>query len=101
MMEPSSHMHHYELIGSNASPYSRKMLAILRYRRLPYIWRIRHPPTLPVDIAGQPRLMPMLRAPESTHFESDSTPLAHMLEARHVDRSIIPPDAAAAFLCHL
>jgi glutathione S-transferase len=94
-------MLHYELIGSNASPYSRKMLAILRYRRLPYIWRIRHPATLPFEIAGQPRLMPMLRVPGSTRFESDSTPLAHRLEARHVDRSIIPPDATVAFLCHL
>jgi len=100
-MEPSSQMHHYELIGSNTSPYSRKMLAILRYRRLPYIWRIRHPATLPFEIAGEPRLMPMLRVPGSTRFESDSTLLAHMLEARHGDRSIIPPDAAAAFLCHL
>jgi glutathione S-transferase len=92
----------YELVGANGSPYSRKMLAILRYRRLPYNWRVQDPATLPSDVAGGLRLMPMLRAPGGERFECDSTPLAHMLEAGHPRaRSIIPDDPAAAFLCHL
>src|SRR5262249_4356208 len=92
----------YELVGANASPYSRKVLAILRYRHLPYVWRVRDPATLPSDVAGPLRLMPMLRAPDGKRFECDSTPLAHRLEARHPhERSIIPDDPAAAFLCHL
>jgi glutathione S-transferase len=92
----------YELVGANASPYSRKLLAILRYRRLPHNWRVQDPARLPSDIAGPLRLMPMLRAPDGKRFECDSTPLAHMLEARHPqERSIIPDDPAAAFLCHL
>jgi glutathione S-transferase len=92
----------YELVGANASPYSRKMLAILRYRRLPHNWRVQDPATLPSDIAGPLRLMPMLRAPDGKRFECDSTPLAHMLEARHPQaRSIIPDDPGAAFVCHL
>jgi glutathione S-transferase len=95
-------MERYELVGANASPYSRKLLAILRYRRLPYSWRVQDPATLPSDVAGQLRLMPMLRAPGGKRFECDTTPLAHMLEARHPQaRSIIPEDPAAAFLCHL
>jgi glutathione S-transferase len=98
----SSTLDRYELVGANGSPYSRKMLAILRYRRLPYNWRVQDPATLPSDVAGQLRLMPMLRAPAGERFECDSTPLAHMLEARHPRaRSIIPDDPAAAFLCHL
>ncbi|MBV9568727.1 MAG: glutathione S-transferase N-terminal domain-containing protein, partial [Hyphomicrobiales bacterium] len=105
-MNPSisdfEHLDRYELVGANASPYSRKMLAILRYRRLPHSWRIQDPATLPSDFAGQLRLMPMLRAPDGKRFECDSTPLAYMLEARHPEmRSIIPDDPAAAFLCHL
>ena len=98
----SKHIDRYDLVGANASPYSRKMLAILRYRRLPHNWRIQDPATLPSDVAGHLRLMPMLRAPNGNRFECDTTPLAHMLEARHPhERSIIPDDAAAAFLCHL
>ena len=92
----------YELVGANGSPYSRKLLAILRYRRLPYNWRVQDPATLPANVAGSLRLMPMLRAPGGIRFECDSTPLAHRLEARHPQlRSIIPDDPAAAFLCHL
>jgi len=95
-------MQRYELVGCNGSPYSRKMLAILRYRRLPHDWRVEDPATLPSDVAGPLRLMPMPRAPGPERFECDSTPLAHMLEARHPhERSIIPDDPAAAFLCHL
>src|SRR6516165_9367015 len=95
-------MQRYELVGCNGSPYSRKMLAILRYRHLPHNWRVEDPATLPSDVAGPLRLMPMLRVPGSARFECDSTPLAHMLEARHPRaRSIIPDDPAATFLCHL
>ena len=92
----------YEIVGSNGSPYTRKLLAILRYRRLPYVWYVRDPLTLPADAAGPLRLMPMLRRPGATTYECDSTPLAHSLEASHPDlRSIVPPDPAAAFVSHL
>jgi glutathione S-transferase len=95
-------MERYELVGANASPYSRKLLAILRYRRLSYTWRVQDPATLPADVAGPLRLMPMLRVPDGERFDYDSTPLAHRLEARHPEaRSIIPADPAAAFLCDL
>ena len=51
---------------------------------------------MPAEVAGQPRLMPMLLRPCETQFRSDSTPLAHALEAAHPgERSILPPDAAA------
>ncbi|MBV8962272.1 MAG: glutathione S-transferase [Hyphomicrobiales bacterium] len=102
LISDAKELDRYELIGANASPYSRKLLAVLRYRRLPYTWRVQDPATLPSDVAGQLRLMPMLRMSDGKRFECDSTPLAHMLEARHPKvRSIIPDDPAAAFLCHL
>ena len=92
----------YEVVGSNGSPYTKKLLAILRYRRLPYVWYVRDPLTLPVEVAGPLRLMPMLRSPGAAKFECDSTPLAHSLEALHPGmRSIVPPDPAAAFVSHL
>ncbi|MFO1408333.1 MAG: glutathione S-transferase family protein [Steroidobacteraceae bacterium] len=92
----------YEIVGANGSPYTLKLLAILRYRRLPYVWRVADPVSLPADEAGALRLMPMLRRPGAATFECDSTPLAHSLEAAHPGvRSIVPPDPAVAFLSHL
>ena len=90
----------YELIGANPSPYSRKLRAIMRYRRLPHIWRLNRPTMSPEIDAIKPKLIPILRFPDGT-YRIDSTPLAHELEARHSERSIIPPDAADAFICHL
>lgn len=90
----------YELIGANPSPYSRKLRAILRYRRLPHVWRLRRPQMSTEIEAVRPKLLPILRFPEGV-YRVDSTPLAYELEARHTERSIIPPDPADAFICHL
>ncbi|HYB99999.1 MAG TPA: glutathione S-transferase N-terminal domain-containing protein [Candidatus Limnocylindrales bacterium] len=95
----------YEIIGANPSPFSRKLRAILRYRRLPHVWRLRGPDMGPAIEAVRPRLIPILGIPAddgSMRYAVDTTPLAHELEARHPGaRSIVPPDPAAAFLCHL
>lgn len=90
----------YELIGANPSPYSRKMRAILRYRRIPHIWRLKRPTMSPEIDAIKPALIPILRFPDGRYLV-DSTPMAHALETLHKERSIIPPDAADAFICHL
>lgn len=91
----------YQLIGSNASPYSRKLRAILRYRRIPHVWRLRRPEMGPEIESVRPKLVPMLKAPGESHWRVDSTPIAEWLEVRHPERSIIPPDPADAFLCFL
>lgn len=92
----------YRLIGANPSPYSRKLRAILRYRRLPHVWTVGSPDTLPEVAHVKPRLIPMLRAPDEDPWRVDSTPVALWLEQRHPgSRSILPDDPAEAFLCHL
>ncbi|HSW12061.1 MAG TPA: glutathione S-transferase N-terminal domain-containing protein [Solimonas sp.] len=92
----------YRLYGGNPSPYSRKLRAIMRYRRLAHVWRVGTPDTLPEISTVRPKLIPILRIPETGEFRVDSTPLAYLLEQRHPgERSIIPPQPADAFICHL
>jgi glutathione S-transferase len=91
----------YRLHGANPSPYSQKMRAIMRYRRLPFVWD-NDGTARDVAIAGQlPPVIPVLRFPDG-RLMNDSTPLAYELERLHpADRSIVPDDAALAFLSDL
>jgi hypothetical protein len=45
-------------------------------------------------------VIPVMEYPDGT-FHNDSTPLIYDLEARHTERSVIPPDPAHAFIAHL
>lgn len=93
----------YRLLGGPGSPYSLKMRAILRYRRLPHHWIV---PNGYISTGGElrqagKRVIPVLQYPEGGYW-ADSTPLAYALEARHPgQRSIVPPDPGQAFLSHL
>jgi glutathione S-transferase len=87
------------LVGGYGSPYSRKMRAVLRYRRIPHRWVIRGTPESeelprpPVD------LIPVVFLPDRPDEALiDSTPLIRRLEAVSVDRSVIPTDPALAFV---
>jgi glutathione S-transferase len=92
----------YRLIGGEGSPYSVKMRAILRYRRLPFIWVVRTPKVQKETADVRPRVIPVLQYPEDGSYHVDSTLLAFELEQRHPgERSIIPDDPGHAFLCHL
>jgi glutathione S-transferase len=91
----------YRLIGSLGSPYSRKMRAIMRYRRLPHDWILRTERNRDQIAHMKPALVPVLQYPDSDQMKNDSTPLAYDLEERHSERSIIPDDPCHAFLSHL
>lgn len=89
------------IVGVPASPYSRKLRAVLRYRRIPHAWIMRGSPEnrdLP-----RPRvdLLPQLIVPGpdgSPEALTDTTPLIRRLESRQAGRSVIPPDPVVAFL---
>jgi glutathione S-transferase len=92
----------YRLVGCNPSPFSRKLRAILRYRRLPHVWIVGTADTVAEVAHVRPKLVPILRMPDSGEWRVDTTPLVYELERRHADaRSIVPPDAGDAFVCHL
>lgn len=91
----------YILHGFGPSPYSVKMRAILRYRRLPFVWNAAGSPRDVAVAAGLPPVIPALTFPDGTVM-NDSTPLAHALERAHPgQRSIIPDDPAHAWLSDL
>jgi glutathione S-transferase len=91
----------YVLHGINPSPYSVKMRAILRYRRIPFVWSGTGNPRDVAVKAGLPPVIPVLEFPDG-RFMNDSTPLAGALEREHPGRrSIVPVDPVQAYLSDL
>jgi glutathione S-transferase len=86
------------IVGAVGSPYSRKMRAVLRYRRIPHVWINQGSP----ESHGLPKprvsLLPQLIFPNRDEARVDSTPLIRELEALYGGRSVIPPDPVVAFL---
>lgn len=89
------------LSGAPGSPYTRKMLGVLRYRRIPYRFL---PPSSPL-LRDLPRpkvqLLPTFYLPDETRAlqaVTDSTPLIRRFEREYEGRSLIPGDPALAFL---
>jgi glutathione S-transferase len=87
--------------GAPGSPYTRKMLSLLRYRRIPY--QLLHPGV--AEARGLPRpkvqLLPTFYLPGSSgalEAVTDSSPIIRRLEREHSGRSVIPSDPALAFI---
>lgn len=89
----------YKINGALGSPYSMKMRAVLRYRRLPHIW-VHGAETRRALANVKAPVIPVMEYPDGT-FHNDSTPLIYDLETRHAERSIIPPNPAHAFIADL
>ncbi len=91
-----------KLVGAFGSPYSRKMRAVLRFRRIPFTWIMRGSrddvgiPSVPVA------LIPVLVFPgeggRPHEAMIDSTFQIKRLEKMFAARSVIPADPALAFL---
>ena len=93
----------YRLYGGLGSPYSVKMRAVLRYRRLPHLWLAGVGPDGLAKLFSQLKapVIPVLQFPDGAVM-NDSTPLIRELERRHPDaRSIVPADELQAFLAFL
>ncbi len=84
--------------GMPGSPYTRKMLAVMRYRRIPHRMIIRGSP----EDAGTPTprvpIVPVLIFPGESESRVDSTPLIRELERAWPGRQVVPLDPALAFL---
>jgi glutathione S-transferase len=90
------------LIGAPGSPYSRKLRAVLRYRRLPHVWIVQGTPESRGLPAPRVQLLPQLVAPGAggaLEVQVDTSPIIRALEALgDAGRSVLPPDPAMAFV---
>ena len=90
----------YTIHGALGSPYSMKMRALLRYRRIEHVWKHGgHAHQLAAAKTKAP-VIPVIEYPDES-FHNDSTPILYDLEERHKERSVIPHDPAQAFIAHL
>lgn len=88
------------LNGVPGSPYTRKMLALLRYRRIPYsVIQLSHEaPDLPRPKVS---LLPTFYFPDASGAlvaTTDSTPILRRLEREHTGREARPSDPALALV---
>lgn len=94
------------LVGGTGSPYTQKMVALMRYRRIPYAitWG---QPDQACDALGvekpKPIFMPTFFFEEGgeTVAQCDSTPIIRRLEDMYPGRSVLPEDPALAFIDYL
>ncbi|MCX2975380.1 glutathione S-transferase family protein [Halieaceae bacterium IMCC8485] len=95
------------ILGDTGSPYTKKMLAVMRYRQIPYslIWGTPGPVLDEMGLARpKPLLLPVMVMPQfdgSDVARYDSTPIIRDLEAIYTGRSVLPDDPATAFLDYL
>lgn len=92
------------LSGAPGSPYTRKMLAVLRYRHIPYRFLLSGhnvPNSLP---SPKVALLPTfyLRKAEGEYQAAvDSTPLIRLFEGESPQRKVIPSDPVIEFIDYL
>lgn len=95
------------LVGGTGSPYTQKMVALMRYRRVPYAITWGDPGTV-CDALGVQRPKPIFMPTfffdgEGGELQAvcDSTPVIRRLEDMYPGRSVLPRDPALAFIDYL
>lgn len=88
-------------MGAPGSPYTRKMLALLRYRRIPYEFLLRSQVAAMSLPKPKVALLPTFYLPNAAgEVEAvvDSTPLIRRFEREHRGRKVLPPDPVMAMV---
>jgi glutathione S-transferase len=103
----------YQIYAGPGSPYSHKVRAVFRYRRIPHTWCVpiggfsgegslgsdANKADSPLARAAK-GVVPVVEYPDGS-FWADSTPIIDQLEKRHEGRSVVHPEAAVEFLARL
>jgi glutathione S-transferase len=92
------------LMGAPGSPYTRKMLAVLRYRRIAYRFLLGRHGSFSDMPQPKVRLLPTFYLPNADgtlEAVVDSTPLIRRFEREVAGRHVVPTDPLVAFLDYL
>ena len=87
--------------GAPGSPYTRKMLALLRYRHIRYRFMVSGAPALAALPVPKVELLPTFYLPDASGqlvAVTDSSPLLRRFEAEFAGRAVRPSDALLAFV---
>lgn len=84
--------------GAPGSPYTRKMLALLRYRRIPHRMITRGSPEDADTPQPKVPIIPVLVFPGEDEARVDSTPLIAAMDEAWPQRRVVPEDPALAFI---
>lgn len=90
-----------DILGAPGSPYTRKMLSVLRYRRIGYRLRIGSHGAQPAHLPDpRVKLLPTIwfHDGEAVEVATDSTPIITRLDAARPGREVRPADPLRRFL---
>ena len=87
-----------QVSGAPGSPYTRKMIAVLRYRRIPHRFVMRGSPEDAATPAPKVPIIPVLVFPGEDVARVDSTPLIDALDEGWPERRVRPTDPVLAFV---
>ena len=100
-------MDRLQIFGATPSPYTQKMLSLLRYRRIPYDIHWGETKTrlesLNIELP-KPILLPVILFEDDDQklvAMTDSTPMLRKIENTYAQRKVIPDDPALAFINYL
>ena len=95
-------MHDLRVVGVGASPYTRKLRAAMRYRRLPFRFVVVGSKEAKALPERPMPLIPYLVAPDAhgipSFAKSDTTPILSYLDDAYPARRLRPPDPALRLL---
>lgn len=90
-------MSDYQIIGAENSPYSMKVRAYFRYKRIPHRWLRRAEAQEQFQQHARLPLVPLVVTPDDRGLQ-DSTPIIEAMEAEHPEPSIHPDDPICRFV---
>ena len=97
----------YQIFGATPSPYTQKMISLMRFKRIPFDVHFGDVASLLKErniSLPKPVLLPVMLLEDDSGNEiatTDSTPIIRTLEKKHPERSVLPQDQALDFINYL